>query len=159
MAVPLSGARARPSDLPDGLVAGLPSQQIGQEVGFSVETSDSGTFTAETQIASVSFTEVAGWVYYIETIAQLASGTVTDIVQATLRENTSGGTERASGRCAAQTSDQARPVGIGLAYRYVATASGSKTFVLTGQRTSGGGNVKREAGTTHPLLMTVRRVD
>ena len=80
------------------------------------------------------------------------------LVQATLREDTSAGTERHSGRAPMQTSDEARPVVIPLRYLHTASASGSKTFVVTGDRIAGAGNCKREAGTTHPQLFTVIRV-
>lgn len=139
-------------------IAAAEAAPVGMLVGSSTETSDSGTFTSETQIGAVTFTEISGYVYLIECGVQLASATVTDIVQGTLRENSSAGTERHSGRFPAQTSDQARPIVISLAYLYTAAATGSKTFVATGQRVSGGGNVKREAGTTHPQLFVVRRV-
>lgn len=155
MAVPLSGAPARPSEVTAAIAAALGSQQIGELIAYDEQTSDSSTFTSETVIGSVTFTAIQGYTYLIECIVQLASGTVTDIVQGTLREDSISGTEVDSGRAPAQTSDQARPVGIDLAKRWVAPSSGSKTFVVTGQRVSGGGNVKREAGTTHPQLLSV----
>lgn len=134
------------------------SVPMGTLVTYTIETTDSSTFTAETQISSVTFTAAVGYIYLIESGVQLTSATVTDIVQGSIRADTIAGAELSSGRCAAQTSDAARPVIIPLAYLYTSTTSGSKTFVVTGQRISGIGNVKREAGTTHGMLTTVRRV-
>lgn len=159
MTLPLSGARARPSHITNAIAAYFSGQMIGQEVGTSAETSDSSTFTTtETQIGAVTFSEVLGNVYRIRVPVQLSSATVTDIVQATLREDSIAGAEVHSGRGPMQTSDEARPFIIYLEYRYTATATGSKTFVVTGDRIAGGGNCKREAGTTHPQRITVTRV-
>lgn len=148
---------ARPEDYDEVIEDFLDGVLMG-EVGFSIETSDSGTFTTTpTQIGAVTFSEVTGTVYYVTCGVHLVS-TGTDIYQATMYENSTAGTEVAGRRTDSRTSDQLRPNVLRLRYRYTASATGSKTFVVTGHRVSGGGNVFRDAGTDHPQLFRVEKV-
>lgn len=145
---------ARPADI-DAAIAAAMAAPLGELVGSSEETTDSGTFTTTvTQIGSVTFTQVSGYTYMIECCIHLVSDG-SDTYQGTLWENSTAGTERASRRCDSRTSNQARPNVLRVRYRYVAGASGSKTFVVSGHRIAGLGNVWRDAGTDHRQLFTV----
>lgn len=159
MTLPTAGEVLRPAYVDNAIADFLGDPALGEWVGFSTETTDSSNFTTTpTQIGSVTFAEVTGCSYIVECLAHLVS-TGTDIYQATLYEDSTAGTERHAARCDSRTSDQARPNILPLRYLYVAGSTGSKTFVVTGHRVSGGGNVRREADTTHPQLFTVTLVD
>lgn len=131
---------------------------VGTVVGSDTQTTDTGTFTTTpTQIGSVTWPQIDGYTYLIAYRAQLVS-TGADVYQATLYEDSTAGTERHGCRTDSRTSDQLRPNILHGRYLHVAVGTGSKTFVITGHRISGAGNVWRDAGTDHIQLMTVTLV-
>lgn len=125
-------------------------------VASSEETSDSTTFTAETEIGSITGSLVDGVEYEIAGFAQVRSSVLTDLAQVTLREDSTSGTQIDRTRDILNASADGSPQKIPIRAHYTATASGSKTFVLTCFRVSGTGNIQREAGATHPQLLTIK---
>jgi len=127
----------------------------GRVIGTSSETTDSSTFTALTLIGTITVSLISGKVYKVECTAQVASTVATDAVQVSLVEDSTAGAEIARGRVIVDASAANAPGPVPLRALYTAVATGSKTFVVAAQRAAGSGNVRREAGTTFPQVLTV----
>jgi hypothetical protein len=122
--------RLRASDLNDALA---PPRIATTEV-----VSDSSTFTTtETQVASVTAALVSGRNYRVRLVARFGTSAANDIVVVRVREdNLSGTTLQFELRPLPSTSSSGNTVGV-LEGEYVAASTGDKTFVASGQRTSG----------------------
>lgn len=128
----------------------------GYLVATSIETTNSATFTgSNTQIATVTASLISGRQYWVRANAKLTSSQSLDTYQATLHEDSTAGTVLDAGRSASATFDQAVPNIIPLEALYTAVSTGSKTFVVSGVRANGTGNVRRTASTTYPLRLSV----
>jgi hypothetical protein len=148
------------------LVLGLPNAAdslkvvpVGGLVVSAVETTDGGAIAgAHVDIGGVSALLILGQTYEVTCGAQLVSNAA-DIYGASLWAGpVATGTELHTGRMASSTSDQARPNVIPLRCLFVPTVTGVQSFRVSGIRVAGAGTVRREAGTTHPQLITVIRV-
>lgn len=126
--------------------------------GASVATSSSGGFTTtETTVDSISFSAVAGRTYEITHSAIWNSTVAWDLIAARLRENNSSGTAR-DGADIIVAASFAYPKGYLRAY-WTASSTGTKTFVVTGQRKAGSGTCIRAAGSTNQATLTVKCVE
>lgn len=126
----------------------------GEEVGSASVVSDSSNFTTtETTVITLTVSLISGCTYMLDAIFNLASSVGSDTADGRIREDSSTGTEMQFQRCIIDSTT------LGQVYRlmayYTASVSGSKTFVVTGVRSTGTGNVRLEAASTRPALLRV----
>lgn len=118
-------------------------------------TSDTSTFTAETVTDTLTVSLISGKTYQVVAYQMWNSSVANDVAMGTLREdNVSGNILNQRSVICANTS---RWFGTVLPSIYVAVATGSKTFVVTGQRVAGTGNIKRGGSANTPSLMIIER--
>lgn len=127
-----------------GWVSGSSGRFPGQRIATAVETTDSGTFTAETEIGSITATLVTGRTYQVLCNAQVSSSVANDTVLIRLREDTVAGTTIALNTGDVHTTGNI-PTICSVEAEYVALVDGDKTFVVSAQRLTGTGNIRREA--------------
>lgn len=129
----------------------------GEIIGMTTVTADTSTFTTETIVASITVPLVSGRTYSIQAQAKFASSVDDDDVTALLREDNTSGTALQSDRNELSTDNQGS---FGQTFHllafYTAVATANKTFVLTGARDAGTGNIRLEAAATRPTLLIVR---
>lgn len=123
---------------------------------YALGTTSSASFTAETVVDTITANLIAGKTYEVTYNGLFQSSVAADVVNINLREDSISGTRMCDGRASMVTANKT----FLMACRaiYVAVSTGSKTFVLTGTRDSGTGNITRAAASNDPSLMTVRRV-
>lgn len=127
-----------------------------QHIGDTVVTVDSATIVAETIIVSLTVFLVAGRRYRVWSTMHVGSTTATDVAAIRMREDSVAGTAinfTDSWVAAAIGATTGPPVN--LIGEYTAVATGSKTFVLTLERVSGAGNIRLEAFTNRPAILSV----
>lgn len=120
----------------------------GERIATTEETSASSAFTSETVLMSVTATLVSGRTYRVTGKVPLTSSVSNDEARAQIREDNISGTvlDAASGEMStgtSTTSNNIRPES-----EYTAVSTGSKTFVVTGERVAGTGNITMNAATT-----------
>jgi hypothetical protein len=113
----------------------------GERIAGTIVTADSSTFTAETVVISVVAPLVSGRTYRVRSIPGWMSTVSDDAVQGRLREDSVSGTQLDAtevriGRVSS-TAKYVTPVEA----RYTATSTGNKTFVVSGARIAGTGDV------------------
>jgi hypothetical protein len=123
-----------------------------QRVGQQVFTSDSSTFTAETQIMTVTVTLVSGRKYRVQGEVSMTSSVAGDVIGMTLREDSASGTVMVAENMVRATSVSPRFHAFA---EYIAVSSGSKTFSMTGQKVAGTGLINRSASATLPAYLIV----
>ena len=133
-----------------------PSSGIKQRLATSTRTTTPGTFTAETITDTVTFNAVNTGVYGINYIGSFASSVGTDLIRNFLREDNVTGTSRCGGSWPLPAANTAQF--IVLYAEWTATATGSKTFVATGQRLSGTGNITASGSVNSPAVLSVERL-
>lgn len=138
-----------------------PGKVGSYRVGKNTRTADSGTFTTvEAAIDSVTVPLVSGRTYRVRWNVAWAGTLAGDTVFTRLRENNVSGTQLNIIR-----SEIVATGGAGTRWPatieadYTAVATGNKTFVGTGIRTSGSGNINAHAGSYFPITMTVDYVE
>lgn len=130
----------------------------GERIATTEAIADSVDFTTtETTVMSVSAPLVAGRTYRVTACARYASDTSGDNIQARMREDNSSGAQIGFDIVydvpAAATGDK-----IYIESEFLAAATDSKTFVLTGQRQSGTGNCRLEAASNRPVYLYVEYI-
>jgi hypothetical protein len=136
------------------LVAGrIPGELIG--VATPV-TSDSSTFTTtETEVASRQVPLVSGRTYRVKFTGGWNSTVLGDAVTVRLREDSSSGNLLDSGTLLTTLVSASRGAKGPLEAPYTATATGDKTFKVTGQREAGTGQCRMAAATSRPAIFEV----
>lgn len=132
----------------------------GERIATAIETSDSSTFTTtETAIAQVAPDVVDGRRYAVWAIFRVASTVDNDDVQVLIREDSTSGTVLTEdGVELTHDLQSTRGMG-GLLYaEFTATATETKTFVLSAVRAAGTGNIRREATPNKPTYLFVEYV-
>jgi hypothetical protein len=120
------------------------------------DTTGSGTFTTETVTDTVTASLIAGTEYEIRWTGLFQSSVAGDVVNTQMREDSISGTRLCDGRVPCTTANRAFAAAVrGF---YTAAVTGSKTFVITGVRDSGTGNITRAAVATSPSVLTVDEV-
>lgn len=129
----------------------------GYVVATATETSDSSTFTTtETVIGTITASLISGVTYIVAATVPIASSVANDRVAVRMREDNVSGTQLAfEGLLVPGTDPEDIPAAAGMRAMYTAVSTGSKTFVVTGDRYAGTGNIRREALSTRPLLLTI----
>lgn len=122
---------------------------------YALGTSSSAPFTAETVTDTITVNLISGKTYMVEWSGLFQSSVAGDVVNVNLREDNLAGTRMCDGRVTMSTANKTFERRIRAVY--VAVATGSKTFVVTGTRDSGSGNITRAAASTDPALFTVER--
>lgn len=135
------------------LVAGrIPGERIATEV----LTSASSTFTAETQIHTVTAALVSGRTYSVTMITGILSTVAGDNVDTRIREDNTSGTILQQVRKDLLATNITEC--IVLYAEYTAVATGNKTFVGTAARQAGTGNLSRNSGVNTPSYLFVEYV-
>lgn len=130
----------------------------GQRIATTTRTANSGTFTAETVIDSVTASLITGKTYKVVFYGRFFKDVADGIIRARIREDSISGTELAITQLySATVINQSFPIYIEVLYTAVAT--GDKTFVATGARQTGTGNVTAQASATAPTYLYVEYVE
>lgn len=122
----------------------------------SAVTSDSSTFTSETEVQTVTAPLVSGSSYKVCWMPHLIGNTSGALIVARMRENSVVGTAFQSMLIASPTADPGNHGHGGLMVgRFTAVSTGNKTFSFTGTLQSGSGNVRLDAAADRPALAWV----
>jgi hypothetical protein len=128
----------------------------GERIATTTATADSSTFTTtETTVMSVTAALVTGRTYRVRFYGRFNSSVSTDRVVARFREDNSSGTEIATTDTPLTNYSGTFGHAIEIEIEYTASATGNKTFVVTGERGAGSGNCNLEAATTRPAYLYV----
>lgn len=131
----------------------------GERIATDIEVADSSTFTAETVIMSVTAPLVDGRTYGVWALFRLKSSVDNDDVTGRIRQDSvSGGTLQEDGMELSHDLQGTRGQGMVLYGEYTASATANKTFVLTGERAAGTGNISMEASANKPSYLFVEYV-
>lgn len=143
--MPLAGDIVRASD-------------VNRRIATTVEVTDSATFTTtETTIASVTAALVSGRTYRVRVVTRLGTTVAADAAIVRLREDNAAGTEMTGIRLEAMSTNLAGNV-FTVEAEFTASSTANKTFVATGIRSAGTGNIFREAATNRPTYLYVEYV-
>lgn len=140
----------------DPIVLNLAS---GYRVATSTYTSDSSTFTTSTtEVMSVTGSLISGVTYRVVAEFNLDATVSTDVGVARLIEDSTAGTNIDQARVPLGGSSGGSGVKVMLTAEYTASSTGSKTFVVTGERNSGTGTWRRESSSNNvgKLYISVR---
>lgn len=133
------------------LVAGrIPGERIATTTRSA---SSSAVTTTETEIDSVDALLVSGRTYRVRWVFSFTVSTATDHHLGRIREDSSSGTQIQARRLSAVTTQQSYPGMIEV--EYTATASGSKTFSATFQRSGGAGSITSHSASDNPSYLYV----
>lgn len=137
------------------------ASDVNTRLGTTTRTSDTSTVTTvETVSDSVVVTLVAGKKYRVRWVVGYTSDTAADTVFLRLREDSVSGTVICLARGDVRVTNGAGSRWVEYPEaEYVATASGSKTFVGTYVRASGSGNVKVTATSALPTYLYVELIN
>lgn len=124
----------------------------GERIATSTRTSNSSSFTAETQTDTVTAPLVSGRTYRVRVVLAPSSSVSGDVDLVRMREDNSSGTLLQFGRVYIGSATGYSAM---LEAQYTAVATGDKTFVVTGARSSGTGNITHAAGATQPTYLYV----
>lgn len=130
----------------------------GARIATTEVTSDSSTFTTtETQVMSVTAPLIDGHVYHVRANPGFQSNASGDNIRGSLREDTASGPELDGSVVPVNgSSTQKHPCLVEA--DYTATATGNKTFVVTGTRVSGSGTCRLEAAANRRSYLTVDHI-
>lgn len=132
------------------LVRGFP---VTYRIAQTEETSNSGTFSAETVILSVTGALVSGKRYRIDVDTHIDVDTSGDDVHVRVREdNVSGTVQHESARDVPLNN---RAEHFRMMFDFVASSTGNKTFVATADVVVGAGVCSRQASSTQPSTITI----
>lgn len=130
----------------------------GERIATSIETSDSATFTTtETEIMSVTAAVVIGRTYRIRGVGRLDSTVDNDDVALFVREDSLAGSALTVDlvELNAENQDTSGQQWTPLEVEWTASSTGLKTFVISAQRNSGSGSIRRRAGSDRPAYLYV----
>jgi hypothetical protein len=137
----------------------LVAQRIpGERIGVSTVVADSGTFTAETVVMTITVPLVSGRTYSVFANPGLSSSVAADVIRASLREDSVTGTmlDSTIEDMNDATAPTTRKHALILLSDYTALSTANKTFVVTGERATGTGNVRMPGASTRPSYLLVR---
>jgi hypothetical protein len=134
--------------------AGSVTPTPGQRIETSVVTAMSSTFTAMTQVAAVTAPLVAGLIYRVTLEGAFDTSVDGDTVRARIFENSTAGTQ-IQARDTAEMDTLGLVTALRMECEFTAVATGNKTFVATGERLGGTGNIRFAADVTFPAYMYV----
>lgn len=117
-------------------------------------TANGSAHTAETVEDSVTVSLVSGTSYRVIWDGAVHSSVAGDVARCRIREDNISGTEMQLRNSPALLASAAS-LPMHLEGKYIASATGSKTFVATTQRLTGTGNITAQAGGTSPTSFRV----
>lgn len=122
----------------------IPWSYIAKRVGEAELTADSTTWNATESgtLMSASPTLVSGFKYKVFVFVVVSTDVAADTAGMRLREDTASGTQMQLAPIYLPTTS-ANGFALAAYAEYTAVANGAKTFVLTGQRTTGTGTAHR----------------
>lgn len=135
------------------LAGRIPGETIGTP---SERTTSSGTFTAETQIDTITVPLVDGRKYKITWLGHISSSVADGYARCRIRQDSSSGTQIQLRQVITGVAAQSFPVPM-IVY-YTATATADKTFVVTCNRQAGTGNITAAAAVDTPTVLFVEYV-
>lgn len=122
----------------------------------AISVTASGTFTAETTVDSITAPLIDGGVYEVRYVGTFSSSVAADKVSGRLYDTNTAGTKLYdTTQVVVATNSQ---ITLLLEAEFTATATGNRTFIVTGTRFSGTGNITRQAAATLPARLSVRRI-
>jgi hypothetical protein len=127
----------------------------GERIATTIVPTDSSTFTAETIVASVTAPLVSGRTYRVRFHGQFQSSVSGDRVFVRMRQNDISGSTINVTLLIITASASSPGWATTLEAEFVATSTGNKTFVVTGLRASGTGNINLEASGSWPTFLYV----
>jgi hypothetical protein len=126
-----------------------------QRIATTVIDNPSGTFTTTaTQVASVTAWLVAGSIYRVTFDGAFDTTVDGDMVRARIREDNISGNQLQA-RDTGEMDAAGLVTGLRMEVEYTAVSTGNKTFVATGERDAGTGNISMSADPTFPAYMYV----
>ena len=129
-----------------------------RRVSSTAATSTSSSFTTtETITDTITVSVVSGRTYAVRIDVAWQSSAAADVVNWNVREDNVTGTIMQGGYIA--TPGVSKPLRVSGYDEWTAGATGSKTFVVTGKRDSGSGNVSRYASALASSWIIVDQVD
>lgn len=130
----------------------------GQRIATTTRTDNSAVFTAETVLDTVTASLISGKTYKIVYYNRLFKSVADGIARFRIREDDIVGTELAITQLyTATVINQSFPTYMEVLY--TATVTGDKTFVGTGSRQTGTGNLTAQAAATAPTYLYVEYVE
>lgn len=130
---------------------------ILSQFGDNIETSSTSSFTTtETVTDQITVPLVDGDIYEVWWTGGIQASVATDTLLFRIRADSVVGTQLAGGRVIPGTTASYGPVT--LRARYTATATGNKTFCVTGVRNAGTGNFIRIGAADNQSIISVRRL-
>lgn len=132
------------------------ASQIGLVGTESIRTANSSTFTTEAVVDTLSVPVVSGRRYKIVWDGAFYSDNGTGYARGRIRETNISGTVLMLRQVATTVTNQS--FGCRMEVRWTATSTTTVTFVATGTRQSGTGNVGAQAGTDSPTTFYVENV-
>jgi len=126
----------------------IPGELIGDVL---TRTANVGTFTVETTLDTLVVPLVSGRRYWITWNGAAQSSVADGAVRFRIREDTSAGTQIAL-RQAPMNAVVNQSFGVHMRALYTAVATANKTFVITGVRQNGTGNITAVASTDAPTF-------
>ena len=129
----------------------------GERIATQIDTADTATFTTtETIVSTVVAALVASRTYRVRFVGTFQSDVADDMMNSRLREDNAAGTQLQLRRAQSPTATAGSGVGMDVEAEYTAVATGNKTFVATGVRsTPGTGNITCEGAATQPRYLYV----
>ena len=129
----------------------------GERIATTTVTSDSSTFTTSESaaLASVTASLVSGRTYRVRFVGRWGSTVADDQVRARLREDDATGTLANFSASHLFTNSASGNDLMLVEAEFTASSTGSKTFVITGQRTAGSGSCRLDAEAAGPAFLYV----
>lgn len=131
---------------------------LSRRIATTTRTSSTSTFTAETVLDSVTGTLVSGRIYRVVYRSDIQSSVGDGYTRNRLREDNISGTQVQLKQVSTAAITAAQGQGLDMEYLYTAVSSGSKTFVATGSRQAGTGNIQSNASATAPVYLYIEYV-
>lgn len=132
---------------------------IATRVGTASLTTNSATWTTAESAALITVTAslVNGWTYKVMATMKVNSTVAADVAFMRLREDTAGGSQDdAANIYMGTTNSNGFPVV--LYTEYTASATATKSFVITGSRASGTGTQGIVCSVNRPCWLTIDRI-
>ena len=128
----------------------------GERIATTVVSSDSSTFTStEVSLATVVAPVVAGRTYRVRAVGQFGSTVSNDRVSPRIRQDSVAGSEMVGTNIDITAGGITFGWPFDIEAEFTAGTTENKTFVLTGDRSSGSGNCHLEAASTRPTFLYV----
>lgn len=127
-------------------------------IATAVRDTNSAAFTAETVTDTVTASLIEGLTYTVNSFTLTRSSVAGDRNLIRIREDSLTGNQLRAAAIVMPAAGAGTDFPLYQEVLYTATATGDKTFVLTGGRAAGSGSITHTAGTTNPVYLYVELV-